>query len=145
MSMACLFTAPIRLNLTNNTPIPDRPARFLFFALIAKNILMKFCGHGDIHFKLLYPTQTTLDRYQDHFMFTFVVNLALFFVFDGVWTIKKTHTERKLQRSRPDQFSGCWTVPASKLSKIRPHDLNFLWSCAVQSGDPWRSVCPTHL
>ena len=30
------FNAPIDLNLTANIPIPDRPARFLFLAPIAK-------------------------------------------------------------------------------------------------------------
>ena len=35
-SGACFFNAPIQLNATTNTLIPDRPVRFLLFALIVK-------------------------------------------------------------------------------------------------------------
>ena len=90
MSKACFFSAPIRLNLTSNTWIPDCPtSRFLFLALIAIYILMKFS-----------PTQTDLKvtiwsssihidlkgGVSGPFYVTIFVNLSSFLVFIGVGT-----------------------------------------------------------
>ena len=42
VSEACFFNAPIWLNPTTKTPIPDHPARFLFLAPIAKCLSESF-------------------------------------------------------------------------------------------------------
>ena len=65
--MTCFFYAPIWLNPTTNTSIPDRPARFLFLALIAKYLDKIFPDPdwpGGIHLKNWYtwhwPGQTSV-------------------------------------------------------------------------------------
>ena len=59
---ACFFTAPIRLNPTTNTPIPDRPARFLFFAPIAKYLDEIFPDPDDPEVSILSPDIPDTDR-----------------------------------------------------------------------------------
>ena len=56
ISGVCFITDPNRRNPTTDNPIPDCPARFLFFARL-QNILMKFSRPGrpgDINFKPRY-------------------------------------------------------------------------------------------
>ena len=52
---------------------------------------------------------------------------------------KKTLTERKLPRSRPDPFPGSRTGLSPELSNIRPRDPIFFGVCTVRSGYPRRS------
>ena len=147
-SGAHFFTALIQLNVTTNTLILDRPARFLFFARL-QNILMKFSLTWRYPFYApIYRTLTGLvSGLLDCFMFTFVVNLSSFLfslVYIGVYhfttikiyprTVKKIPAPRLLACSRPDLFPGSWTVP--RIKQNTSSKLNFFPGCTVQSGDP---------
>ena len=79
----CFFTAPIRLNPTTNTLLTDPPARFLFFALIAKYLDEIFPDPLDPEVYILSPDIPDTDHTrpnwcQYNFMFAFVVNLSSF-------------------------------------------------------------------
>ena len=138
-SQACFFNAPIQLNLTINTPIPERPrpARFLFLAPIKKflEIFPDPNWPGGIHLKPRY-TGHWPDWCQDSFMFGFVVNLSDHFMYSLVYinvyhftTIKIlpptiTKIPALIQNypvPNPPRFPDPgpdWTGPSPELSKI---------------------------
>ena len=61
MSRACFFAAPIRPNLTTSTSILDPPARFLFFAPIAKYLDEIFPDPNDPEASILSPDISDTD------------------------------------------------------------------------------------
>ena len=83
------INAWIKLSPTTNTLILDRPARFLFLALIQlQNILMKLSltRKYPLIETLIYPTLTGIRTVLWMFMFAFVVYLSSFLLSVGVFT-----------------------------------------------------------
>ena len=113
MSGACFFDAPIQLNQTINTPIPNRPATFLFLAPIAK-CLDEIFPNRRYSFEAPIPTtdrtRAVLIRIV---LFAFVVNYHFFswLVYISSLLLKFSHKITAPTENYPVPNSTLFLVP----------------------------------
>ena len=155
MSGACFFIAPIWLNLTTNTPIPECSAKFLFLVSNAK-YWWNFPRPRGIHLKPGYtrhwPNQTSvrtiLCLHCHHFF------ISIFFC---CWCIlmyivsllskfcprtKKKKYPAPRENSQRDLFHGFLMDHPPELGKIPPCDPNFFGVVQSSPGIPRQSRAP---
>ena len=153
------FTAPIWLNPTANIPIPDRPAKFLFFAPITKYLDEIFPNPDDPEVYILSPDILDTDQtglVSGPFHVCVCCYLSSFLLFVGVYQCISFHLLPKFSpdckkvpaprqnypRSRPDPFPGSRTGPSPRIKQNKAPWSTFFGGCMVRSGGPRRSKVP---